>query len=159
MPDKHTTGDARRGVVLLSEYLQQQYLQCTRPRCRQWHAAQRPIDAREGDMFVCAEVTDGAPLAGTGIERGDFLIFIVTSEVEAGDLIVLRWRGLAYTGFLEIEADGRWLLTDADGEPRHGYFEPEPSRVVGRCVEVQRRGRRVRILRVLRPMHADLQAT
>lgn len=120
------------------------HLLCTRPRCRAWHAVSRPADVREGDLYAVAYVRDPRPFVGTSIQHGDVLVYLITDEVQPGDLVTLRHRGAVYTGFLEIE-DERWLLTDRAGEPVEGYFEPERIALAGRCVEVQRMGRCVEV--------------
>lgn len=120
------------------------HLLCTRPRCRAWHAVTRPRDVREGDMYAVAYVREPRPFAGTPIQRGDVLIYLITDDVSPGDLITLRYRGNVYTGFLEIEGE-RWLLTDGEGEPVEGYFTPSAVSLAGRCVEVQRAGEVVEV--------------
>lgn len=120
------------------------HLLCTRPRCRAWHSVTRPRDVREGELYAVAYVREPHPFTGTPIQRGDVLIYIITDEVQAGDLVTLRWCGNVYTGFLEIEGS-RWLLTDREGEPVEGYFDPSTVALVGRCVEVQRAGEVVEV--------------
>lgn len=133
-----------------------EYLQCIRPRCRAWHPVSRPLVALAGDMFTVSTVTRPDVFTDTPVQRGDVLIYLVTSEVQAGDFIALCWRGRVYAGFLEIEG-GRWLLTDAEGEPMEGYFTPSTVTLIGRCVEVQR-GRAALAVALTRPAPAERRA-
>lgn len=149
MQRQHITGRAPKGspppvTRALDSARPVDYLKCLRPDCRTFHRVTRPHAARVGQMYLTHTVRDARAFEGTPVRAGDALIFQVTTDVRAGEVVALALRGKVYVGFLEVEG-ARWLLTDGDGEPVEGYFEPSAVLPIGRCVEVQRAGRAVEV--------------
>lgn len=110
----------------------------------------RPYGARSSDKFGCIKVKCDCPECAPvklGAKSGDHIIVFKTDDVQDGDVghAIFDDKKSVYG---EIRMGALWI--GINGE----RYDRSELKLIGRIVEIQRDGRRIKPTKKLRPIHA-----